>query len=208
MSSVGNRAATLADAIDALKAGELVVYPTETFYALGADASSASALARLAAAKGREAGKPIALIAADAETAFAVAREIPPLASLLADRFWPGPLTLVMPARAGLSAEIIGPDGVGVRLSPHPIATALGKALGRAITATSANLAGDAPPRTLGEARAALGGKVKVFLEGGTLTGGAPSTVVAVTSDGWRIIRDGAITRTQLAAAIGAEALE
>jgi L-threonylcarbamoyladenylate synthase len=193
----------LGDALEALRAGELVVYPTETFYALGADALSKAALARLFAAKGREPGQPVALIAADIAMAFAFAREIPPVARRLADMFWPGALTLVVPARDDLPAELVGAGGgVGVRVSPHPIAHALAAELGRPITATSANLADGAPARTLAEARGALGEKVNVYLEGGTAPGGAPSTVVAVRNSEWSVLREGAVTARELTAAL------
>jgi L-threonylcarbamoyladenylate synthase len=182
-------------AIEALRAGEVVVYPTETFYGMGADALSLIALDRLFALKGREPGKPVALIAADARSAFELAREVPDAARRLADAFWPGPLTLVLPARDDLPAPLIGPDGgVGVRVSSHLIARALAEGLGRPITATSANLAGGQPAATLAEARNAFGGKVKVYLEGGKLPATAPSTVVACDRDGWRVLRAGAIS--------------
>jgi L-threonylcarbamoyladenylate synthase len=184
----------IAQAIAALRAGEAVVYPTETFYGIGADAFAPEALERIFAIKGRDAAKTIALIAHDNAAAFAVAREVPQNAQALAQAFWPGPLTLVMPARAGLPAALIGPDGgVGVRVSSHPVARALAQGVGHAITATSANRSGAAPARTIAEARAALGPIVKLFVEGGTLTGGAPSTVVQCDRMGWRLLRAGAI---------------
>ena len=200
---------SLVEAIDALRSSELVVYPTETFYGLGADPFSSSALERLFAAKGREPGKTIALIAADSASAFELARLVSPVARRLADSFWPGALTLVLPARSRLPAEIVGPDGgVGVRVSSHPVARALAAGLGHPVTATSANRAGEPPAKTLNQARAALGGKVKVFLEGGTLGASAPSTVVAIEDESWRIIRTGAISELQLAAALSGEVLE
>ena len=192
----------LEDGIAALLAGELVVYPTETFYAIGADAFSSAALRRLFQAKGREPGRPVGLIAADTAMAFSVAREIPLEARRLADAFWPGPLTIVMPARDGIADELAGPDGVGVRVSPNQVARALSAGLGKPITATSANLSGTAPASKLDEARAGLGEKVKVYLEGGQLTAPAPSTVVAVNSSGWKMVRVGAISESQIAAAL------
>jgi L-threonylcarbamoyladenylate synthase len=192
----------LEDGIAALQAGELVVYPTETFYAIGADAFSSIALRRLFRVKGREPGRPVGLIAADSAMAFSVAREIPLEARRLADAFWPGPLTIVMPARDGIADELAGPDGVGVRVSPNQVARALSAGLGRPITATSANLSGDAPASKLEEARAGLAEKVKVYLEGGKLTASAPSTVVAVNSSGWKMVRVGAISENQIAAAL------
>jgi len=196
----------LDDGIAALKAGELVVYPTETFYAIGADAFSSAALQRLLRVKGREPGRPVGLIAADTAMAFSVASEIPHDAWLLADAFWPGALTIVLPAREETATELAGPDGVGVRVSPNPVARALSAGLGRPITATSANLSGAAPASTLAEARAGLGEKVKVYLEGGKLTASAPSTVVAVDRSGWKMVRVGAISKDRIAAVLAGDA--
>jgi L-threonylcarbamoyladenylate synthase len=194
------------DGIAALKAGELVVYPTETFYAIGADAFSSTALRRLFLVKGREPGRPVGLIAADTAMAFSVAREIPHDARRLAEAFWPGPLTIVLPARDEIAAELAGPDGVGVRVSPNPVARALSAGLGRPVTATSANLSGAAPASTLAEAREGLGAKVKVYLEGGKLAASAPSTVVAVGRSGWKMVRVGAISEDRIAAALAGDA--
>ncbi len=186
--------AAIAIGVAALREGEVVVYPTETFYGIAADAFAPAALERIFAIKGRDSAKTIALIAHDAAAAFVIAREVPEIARRLADAFWPGPLTLVLPARRGIPDALISPDGgVGVRVSSHPIARALAQALGRPITATSANRSGAAPARTVAMARLALGEKVKVFVEGGTLTGSAPSTVVQCDRDGWRLLRAGAI---------------
>ena len=198
----------LEDGIAALQAGELVVYPTETFYAIGADAFSSIALRRLFEVKGREPGRPVGLIAADTAMAFSVACEIPIDARRLADAFWPGPLTLVLPARDSIAPELAGPDGVGVRVSPNPVARALSAGIGRPITATSANLSGEAPASTLEEAHSGLGGKVKVYLEGGKLMATAPSTVVAFNKTGWKMVRLGAISERQIAIALAGDALK
>jgi len=193
----------IADALAALAAGEAIVYPTETFYALGVDALSLRALDRLFAIKGREPGKPVALIAADTAMAVTVAREVPAQARVLAQAFWPGPLTLVLPARAEIPAPLVGTDGgVGVRVSSHPIARALAAGLGSPLTATSANLAGEPPASEIEMARRAFACKIKVFVEDGALAGGSPSTVVAVDRSGIRILRPGAVTERQLAAAL------
>lgn len=193
----------VSDALAALAAGEAIVYPTETFYALGVDALSSPALERLFAIKGREPGKPVALIAADTAMAFALAREVPAAARVLAEAFWPGPLTLVLPARDGIPAALIGDDGgVGVRVSSHPLARALATAFRGPLTATSANLAGEPPAVEPAAARRALGDKVKVLVEDGRLAGGAPSTVVAVDRCGMRMLRQGAVSERQLAAAL------
>jgi L-threonylcarbamoyladenylate synthase len=198
----------IADGIAALQAGELIVYPTETFYALGADPFSRTALELLFRAKAREDGHPIGLIAADTSMAFSLAREIPIDARRLADAFWPGPLTIVVPARDGLAPELTGPDGVAVRVSPNPLARALASGLGHPITATSANVSGQSPAKSLAEARAAFGAKVKVYFEGGNLMAIAPSTLVAVNKDGWKMIRTGAISEDQIAAVLAGEQLK
>jgi L-threonylcarbamoyladenylate synthase len=199
---------SIADGVEALRAGELVVYPTETFYGIGADASSSIALRRLFQVKQRDSDRPVGLIAADAAMAFSIVREVPVDARRLADAFWPGALTLVLPARDDVAPELVGPDGVGVRVSPHPVARALSAGIGRPITATSANLSGDAPASTLDQARSALGAKVKVYLEGGKLTASAPSTVIAVGASGWRMVRAGAISQSQIAMALIGDALK
>jgi len=199
--------AVIAKALAALAAGEAIVYPTETFYALGVDALSSDALERLFAIKGREPGKPVALIAADTAMAFAVAREVPLQARVLAEAFWPGPLTLVLPARDGIPVPLIGDDGgVGVRISSHPIARALAAGLRRPLTATSANLAGEPPAVEPEAARGTLGDKIKVFVEDGRLAGGAPSTVVAFAGSEMRVIRHGAVSERQLATRLAVRA--
>lgn len=202
-----SRGAALDQAVAALRRGEIIVYPTETFYALGADAFSDDALERLFAIKARQRDKPVALIAADSVMAFALAREVPPCARLLANKFWPGPLTLVMPARAGLPEALIGADGgVGVRVSPHPVARELCARLGRPITATSANLSGQSPAAVLGQASASFADKVKVFLEGGVLGAAKPSTVVTFDRGTIKVLRAGAISQQELSAALGTTA--
>ena len=199
---------SLEDGIAALKAGALVVYPTETFYGLGADPFSATALKLLFAAKARDAERPVGLIASDTAMAFSIAREISGAARRLADAFWPGPLTLVLPARDGFAPELASADGVAVRVSAHPIARALAAGLGKPITATSANASGEAPATTIAEARSAFGEKVKVYLEGGKLTAPLPSTVVAFNKEEVKMIRLGAIAKNQIAAVIASGMLK
>ena len=124
-------------------------FPTETFYGVAVDAMNPRALSKLFEFKGRDPDKPVALIAADLEMVARVVSEIPPAAMRLARQFWPGPLTMVLPARARLSAALTNREGgVGIRISPHPIALELVRRLGSPLTATSANLAGEPPART------------------------------------------------------------
>ncbi|MBF6569354.1 MAG: threonylcarbamoyl-AMP synthase [Candidatus Binataceae bacterium] len=182
-------------AVAALRRGEVVVYPTETFYGLAVDPFIPGALDRLFAIKAREPDKTIALIASEASMAFGVASEVPPIARRLAEKFWPGALTLVLPARAGLPSALVGVDGgVGVRVSSHPIANALAAALGGCITATSANIAGQPPAKTVAAARASFGAAIAMYLDGGSLIADYPSTVATVADGQLRILREGAIS--------------
>jgi L-threonylcarbamoyladenylate synthase len=188
---------TNASAVDAaariLAAGGIVVYPTETLYGLGADASNDAALQRLVELKGREPGKPIAVLIGDAEMLEGMVAEISEQAAELMRRFWPGPLTIVLRARPTVARVLTGGgDGIGVRLSSHPTATALVRALGRPVTAPSANPAGLPPPTRLDEARAYFGARVDAYLDGGCLPGEPASTVVDARG-GLRVIRDGAV---------------
>jgi L-threonylcarbamoyladenylate synthase len=190
--------------VAALAAGELVVFPTETLYGLGADARSAAAVARLVAVRGREEGKPILVLIRDLDMATTVAGDVPPAARRLAARFWPGPLTLVLPARAGLPGPLTAGSGtVGVRVPGHPLARALVEGLGAPVTAPSANPPGAPAPRRLTEAQAYFGGRVAVYLDGGELAGGG-STVVALEGGELRLLRRGPVAEQALRAALEA----
>jgi L-threonylcarbamoyladenylate synthase len=188
--------------VAALAAGELVVFPTETVYGLGADARSEVAVDRLVAVRGREAGKPILVLVRDLVMAEAVAVGIPDAARRLAARFWPGPLTLVLAAREGLPPALTAGTGtIGLRVPGHPLAAALVAGLGRPVTAPSANPPGAEPPRDLAAARAYFGARVRCYLDGGELAGGA-STVAAVEGRTVRVLRPGAIAEAALHAAL------
>ena len=209
MSANSVEIATIEEAIAALRASELVVFPTETFYGIAADPFSEKALDKLIAIKGRDPQKAIALIASEAEMAFEVAREVSSTARILARKFWPGPLTIVMPAREGIPSALVGPDGgVGIRVSPHPIARVLSDGLGAPITATSANRSGEEPATTIAMARESFGDQIKVFVDGGTLHASAPSTVISCVSRGYRIIRAGAIGEREIIHALSEGKLE
>jgi L-threonylcarbamoyladenylate synthase len=192
----------VAAAARALAAGGIVVYPTETLYALGADAGNAAALRRLIELKVREAGKPVAVLIDGADMLRGLAAEIPPEADALMRRFWPGPLTLVLRARSSVSPVLTGGgDGVGVRRSSHPLAAALVRALGRPVTTPSANPAGMPPPVAIDQARAYFGGCVEYYLDGGRLRGEPASTVVDVRA-GVEVIREGAVPMETIRAAL------
>jgi L-threonylcarbamoyladenylate synthase len=171
----------------------IVVYPTETLYALGADACNAVSLQRLVELKVRQPGKPIAVLVSHIDMLRDIATDVPPEAHALMRRFWPGPLTIVLRARPDVSPLLTGDGtGIGVRLSSHPLATALVRALARPVTAPSANPAGLPPPATVAAARAYFGSQVDCYLDGGSLPGELASTVVDVR-DGLTLIRAGAV---------------
>ena len=181
-------------AIESLRRGEVIVFPTETFYGLGADALNPAAIDKILVLKGRNPDNPIPVIVADRAMLEEVVRDFPPVGQRLADRFWPGPLTLVLPANGRLSAPLLNRDGgVGVRISSHPLARRLSRELGRPITATSANLSGQAPARTVAEALTYFSERLTVYLDGGALPGKKGSTVVEVREGRLRIVREGEI---------------
>jgi L-threonylcarbamoyladenylate synthase len=200
--SDGRSDEAVARAARVLAAGGIVVYPTETLYALGADACNLAALRRLVELKGREAGKPVAVLIDGTDMLRDLAAEIPPEAEALMRRFWPGPLTLVLRARSSVSPVLTGGgDGIGVRLSSHPLAAALVRALGRPVTAPSANPAGMPPPVRVDQARAYFGTRVDFYLDGGQLRGEPASTVVDIRA-GLEVIRQGAVPTEDLRAAL------
>jgi L-threonylcarbamoyladenylate synthase len=193
----------VAAAAEALRRGGVVAYPTETFYGLGALASDEAAVGRLVRAKGRPDGKPLPLLAADLSQVEAVAR-LSPLARRLAAALWPGPLTLVVPARPGLHAAITGGGGtVGVRVTSSPLAAALARGAGGALVATSANLAGNPPAAAVAALDPALAARLDLVLDGGPTPGGLPSTVVAVEGDRLRLLRPGATPTDVISSAAG-----
>lgn len=192
----------LAGAAALLRAGGIVAYPTETYYGLGARWDRAEALERLAAAKLRPEGKPLPLLAADAAQVAAVALPLPPGAARLAGRLWPGPVTLVVPARPGLPEPLTGGTGtVGVRIPGSAMARALAAAAGGALVSTSANPSGGAPPDRAGALDPALVGRIDGVLDGGPTPGGAPSTVVDATGERPRLLREGAVPWAEVLAA-------
>ncbi|WP_242394721.1 L-threonylcarbamoyladenylate synthase [Anaeromyxobacter oryzisoli] len=176
-----------------LRAGGIVVYPTETFYGLGALASAGEALERLARAKLRPEGKPLPLVAADRAQVAAVAR-LEGAAVRLADRLWPGPLTIVLPARPGVHPAIhAGTGTVALRIPGSEVARALAAAAGGALVSTSANLSGGPPPDRVAALDRTLRGRVDHVLDAGPTPGGLPSTIVAVEGDAVRLVRAGAV---------------
>jgi L-threonylcarbamoyladenylate synthase len=183
----------VAEAAAALRRGSLVVYPTETFYGLGALATLPAALARLAAAKLRPADKPLPLVAADDAMAFALWAAVPAEARVLAGAFWPGPLTLVAAAAPGLPGPVTLGGAVGVRVPGSELARELCRLAGGPVISTSANPSGGPAPASVEELDPELLSRVDLVLDGGATSGGLPSTVIQVGEGGPRLLRAGAV---------------
>ncbi len=198
------RAEDLANAVAALKRGDVIIFPTETLYGLGADALDAAAVEKVFQLKGRDPNSPIPVLVVNREMLAKLVSEVPPLAEKLIARFWPGPLTIVFPARSDIPRPLVNAKGgIGVRISSQPIAAKLVEAVARPLTATSANPSGQPPARTAEQAKRYFAGRVDVFVDGGELTSRTGSTVVEVAGEAIRIIRAGDIGRSQLEAALG-----
>ncbi|MFO7180388.1 MAG: L-threonylcarbamoyladenylate synthase [Pseudomonadota bacterium] len=191
-------------AVSVLKSGGLVAFPTETVYGLGADATNPDAVRRIFEAKGRPASHPLIVHVADAGALVDLARDVPPAATALAERFWPGPLTLVLERSARVLREVTGGQPtVAIRVPAHPVALALLRAFGGPVAAPSANRFGAVSPTTAEHVRRDLGARVDLVLEGGPAEVGLESTIVDVTSDPPRILRPGGIPNEAVAAALG-----
>lgn len=186
-------------AADAINRGELVIFPTETVYGLAADAFNDFAVRRVFEVKGRYHSLPLPLQIASAAELPKVALEVSEDAEKLAEAFWPGPLTLVLPKNELVSALISGgANTVGVRIPDHPVALALLREVGTAIIATSANISGDPPAVQAVDAIRGLCCAVAIMLDAGECRLGRASTVVDVSVCPPRIVRHGAISAAEI----------
>jgi L-threonylcarbamoyladenylate synthase len=183
----------VASAAAAIHRGEVVAFPTETYYGLGVDALATSALERLFALKGRGADRASALLVADLAMFAELCTEVPAQARELAARHWPGALTIALPARPELPPAIVSDGCVAARVSSHPLAAALVAAARRPITATSANPAGAVPARTPAEVARYFSGQRLCLVDGGVTPGGKPSTLVRIRGGRVEVLRQGAV---------------
>jgi L-threonylcarbamoyladenylate synthase len=191
-------------AVEVLRAGGLVAFPTETVYGLGADATNAAAVAKIYAVKGRPPTNPLIVHVADADVARRYAAEWPTAASQLAAAFWPGPLTLVVPRTAEIVRGVTsGGETVGLRVPAHPVALRLLREFGGPVAAPSANRSNRISPTTAGHVRDELGDSVDVILDGGPCGVGIESTVLDLAARWPTVLRPGAVTREQIEAVIG-----
>ena len=191
-------AIAIAEAAAAIRAGGLVIYPTETVYGLGADACSDGAVAKVFSAKHRPPKNPIPIAVGSFEMARMIAESTPAAERLFAE-FLPGPLMVVLPAKPKISKLVTAGTGkVGIRVPDHPVALRLIDFVGGPITATSANLSGKPAPRVVEEALEQIGLSVAFTLDAGKCKLGVPSTVVDLTSGRPRILREGPISAEKI----------
>jgi L-threonylcarbamoyladenylate synthase len=194
----------ITQAVQILRTGGLVSFPTETVYGLGADATNPAAVRRIFAAKGRPATNPIIVHVADESAARRYAGNWPEAAARLARKFWPGPLTLVVPRSSVLAAEVsAGRDTVGLRAPDHPMALQLLRAFDGPIAAPSANRSTRVSPTTAGHVRDELKEAVDLILDGGPCQVGIESTVLDLSQAVPTILRQGAIAQGQIESEIG-----
>jgi L-threonylcarbamoyladenylate synthase len=191
-------------AVEALRTGDLVVFPTETVYGLGANAADPTAVRKIFEVKGRPADHPVIVHLEDTRYLHRWVSNLPPVAEKLAVRFWPGPLTLILPKAESVNDIVTGgQDSIGIRVPSHPMALQLLKAFGGGIAAPSANRYGRLSPTKPEHVRDELGDSIKVILDGGDSPIGLESTIVSCLDNEARLLRPGFITRSQLESAIG-----
>lgn len=191
----------ITSALEVLLSGGLVAFPTDTVYGVGALAFDAGAVESIYAAKERPIEKAIPVLIGDAEDLMKVAQEIPFFAARLIARFWPGPLTVLVPKKVTLPDIVSASSTVGVRVPDHDVARALLRLAGP-MAVTSANRSSQPSPTTAQEVWAQLGGRIALIIDGGKTPGGIPSTLVDCTGEEIKILREGPITKEWLLNAI------
>jgi L-threonylcarbamoyladenylate synthase len=194
----------LIKAADLIRAGELVAFPTETVYGLGANALDPAAIEKIYAAKGRPPTSPLIVHVSSIEMAQGLVREWPERAEKLARKFWPGPLTLVLPKQPHVPDRLTaGLDTVGIRMPAHPMALALIREAGVPIAAPSANRFTELSPTTAQHVRDGLGDRVAMVLDGGPSNVGIESTVLSLAGPEPLLLRPGMVTKSEIEALIG-----
>jgi L-threonylcarbamoyladenylate synthase len=193
----------VAAAVDILDRGGVIVFPTQGLYGLGADALNALAVDRIFAIKQRAFGNPLLVLVPERDAVCDVAAEVPPAAIRLMDRFWPGRVTIVLKALSRLPNNLVAGTGrIGVRVSGHPVARTLVSMFGKPITGTSANISGRTGCYRIEDLDQRVSAQLDMILDAGPLDGGRGSTVVDVTGDSPVIIREGAVSRQEILAAL------
>ena len=186
-------------AIDVLRGGGIVAFPTETYYGLAVDIYNKKGVNALFQLKKRDYSKPILLLIDDRSMLQEIVAAVPKPYERLMRRFWPGPLTLIFPAASDLSSLLTGPaNTIGVRISPHPVAMELCRKWGRPLTATSANISGREPAQTGDRVKEMFGDKIDYVLDGGETPGRKCSTVVGLDHQELTLIREGRIDFSEI----------
>jgi L-threonylcarbamoyladenylate synthase len=190
-------------AVEALRRGGLVAFPTDTLYALGADALVADAIERVLTVKGRHRGKPLSILVPSVEAIVALGVSLGDGVRGLMEAFWPGPLTVVVKAPGRFPAALTAATGtIGLRIPGGAVAQSILRAFGGPIIGTSANKAGGADPADAKTVQRAVGGQIDLILDGGRVALGVPSTVIDCSVEPARLLREGAVPRATLAAKI------
>ena len=186
-------------AAELMLSGGTVAFPTESFYGLGVDAKNEKALRRLFEIKRRNASQPVLILIPSVKSLQNYAKRIPPIAENLIKEFWPGGLTMVFEARGDVSTILTAGTGkIGIRISDHPVATGLANAIDGAVSGTSANVSGKPPCKSASEVLTSVGEYVDLILDGGETPGEIGSTILDVTMQPPRILREGIISKENL----------
>jgi L-threonylcarbamoyladenylate synthase len=182
-----------------LQREKVIAYPTDTFYGLGASCFSKDAIQRIYQLKGRKLSKPLSIVVSDIEMMRDFLVDIPPVFWPITDKFWPGPLTIILKASAEFPGDLLGTGAsIGIRLPDLPWLRELVRETGIPITATSANISGEREMTRIEEVRETFYGKVDLIVDGGKTRGSLPSTVVDMTSEDPKVLREGAVPVHQL----------
>jgi len=193
----------IARAAALLRQGQIVAIPTDTFYGLAANPFDLAAVEKVFALKGRAPGTPLLLLVDSLETAVDLSANVPSEFYRLAERFWPGPLTLVVEASSKLPDAVTGHTGrIGLRLPAAAIPVALAKKAGVPLTGTSANRTGEKECATAQEVQQCFGERLPLILDGGASAATQPSTVLRLRQDSWEVLREGAIPAEEIAAVL------
>ena len=193
----------MASAVEILKRGGVIAFPTQGLYGIGADALNSSAVERVFAIKRRSSDKPLLVLVPDREAVSEVAADIPVAASKLMDVFWPGQVTIILKALTGIPENLVAGTGqIGVRISGHPVTKNLVNMFGRPITGTSANISGQPGCHRIEDFGRQLLEQLDLVLDAGELAGGKGSTVVDVTGPSPVVIREGVIPKPKILAAL------
>jgi len=193
--------ASIQTALELLRDGEIVAFPTDTVYGLGANAFYSPGIIKLFEAKGRDANKAIAVLIGDIEQINMLTDQINENAVILAKKFWPGGLTIVLPKKIELPELLSAGNSIGIRMPNHPVALEILREFGP-IAATSANLSGKTNPQDAHDVLQQLNNRVPLILDGGKCPGGIPSTVIDCSTEEIQILRAGAISQQQIETAL------